>query len=160
LFIYGGQILERRIPPVLIFVIGLASICWLHHYVEFGRYLGLMWGRYIVATLCFILSALFAFSALSCFKRASTTVNPVEPERTSKIVTDGAFQYSRNPMYFGLLLLLFSYDVYLGNIIGLIVCFFFVLYMTYFQILPEERVLERKFGVLYLEYKSKVRRWI
>ncbi|NLY34754.1 MAG: isoprenylcysteine carboxylmethyltransferase family protein, partial [Alcaligenaceae bacterium] len=36
----------------------------------------------------------------------------------------------------------------------------YVLYITRFQIIPEERVMEKLFGQEYLAYKAKVRRWL
>jgi protein-S-isoprenylcysteine O-methyltransferase Ste14 len=36
----------------------------------------------------------------------------------------------------------------------------FVGYITRFQIVPEERVLDRLFGATFAEYRKRVRRWI
>jgi protein-S-isoprenylcysteine O-methyltransferase Ste14 len=36
----------------------------------------------------------------------------------------------------------------------------FVLFITRFQIIPEERVLLKKFGDAYTAYQRQVRRWI
>jgi protein-S-isoprenylcysteine O-methyltransferase Ste14 len=36
----------------------------------------------------------------------------------------------------------------------------FMLYMTRFQIVPEERVMSSKFGRTYDEYRQRVRRWL
>jgi protein-S-isoprenylcysteine O-methyltransferase Ste14 len=35
-----------------------------------------------------------------------------------------------------------------------------MLYITRFQIAPEERVLDRLFGAAFAEYKKRVRRWL
>jgi protein-S-isoprenylcysteine O-methyltransferase Ste14 len=36
----------------------------------------------------------------------------------------------------------------------------FALYITVFQIIPEERVLAELFGAPYAEYRKRVRRWL
>ena len=63
-------------------------------------------------------------------------------------------------MYLGLVLLLTAWVIYLGHIAGLAVMPILVLYLTRFQIRPEERILRAKFGNAYTEYCRRVRRWI
>ena len=94
------------------------------------------------------------------FSRASTTVNPIHPEKASQLVAGGIFGYSRNPMYVGLLLLLIGWAVWLGSLLNFVVIAVFVTYITIFQIKPEEEVLKTLFGESYEQYCSKVRRWI
>ena len=36
----------------------------------------------------------------------------------------------------------------------------FVLYLTRFQIIPEERWMQRQFGDAYALYRSRTRRWL
>jgi protein-S-isoprenylcysteine O-methyltransferase Ste14 len=94
------------------------------------------------------------------FHKATTTVNPTTPDKASTVVDTGIFRQTRNPMYVALLLLLFAWGVWLEDIVALVFSWLFVAYMNQFQIKPEEQALERLFGEDYLDYKSKVRRWI
>lgn len=89
-----------------------------------------------------------------------TTVNPHHRERVTSFVTSGIYRLSRNPMYLGLLFVLCSWAVYLANWDAVLLLPFLVMYMTRFQIKPEERVLTRKFGDEYMEYTRPVRRWV
>lgn len=75
-------------------------------------------------------------------------------------MTGGIYKVSRNPMYVGLFFLLLAYATMLQNIANLTVLPLFIWYMNRFQIIPEEEVMEEKFGDAYLEYKSEVRRWL
>ena len=108
-------------------------------------------------TLC---AVAFAAPALLQFRRARTTVHPEKPERTSALVTDGIFRLSRNPMYVGVTLLLLAWTVWLRTPAAVLGPVAFMLYVTRFQIVPEERVLTEKFGVRYAEYCRRVRRWV
>lgn len=99
------------------------------------------------------------FSVLS-FRRASTTVNPMKPETTTQLVTSGIYNLSRNPMYLGVLLVLSSLALWLGSVLNIGVLFLFVFYITLFQIIPEEKVLSGIFPETFLQYKSRVRRWV
>ena len=94
------------------------------------------------------------------FRKAQTTPNPQALEKVSSLVTSGIYGYSRNPMYVGLVLVLFSWALYLSHFLAFVLLPIFILYMTRFQIQPEERMLAQKFGKAYQTYKAKVRRWV
>lgn len=94
------------------------------------------------------------------FGRAGTTVNPLTPDRASALVTSGIYRHTRNPMYIGFLLVLLGWAVYLGSFWALAGPVAFVLYMSRFQIMPEERALSALFGEEYRAYCARVRRWL
>jgi len=90
-----------------------------------------------------------------------TTVNPLKPNTSSHLITDGFYRFSRNPMYVGMMLLLLAWSVHLGALIlGPCAIALAMWYLTIFQIKPEEEALETMFGKDYQTYKSQVRRWI
>lgn len=99
-------------------------------------------------------------NAMIAFARADTTINPLTPEKTSKLVSHGIFSQSRNPIYLAMTMILLGICVLFGNLINLAVIAFFVWYITNFQILFEEEALKEVFGAEYEEYCKKVRRWI
>lgn len=94
------------------------------------------------------------------FRIAQTTPNPQALEKVSSLVTSGIYQYSRNPMYLGLVLILLGWAFYLSHFLAFVLLPVFILYMTRFQIQPEEQMMARKFGKTYQAYLNKVRRWI
>lgn len=94
------------------------------------------------------------------FRRRRTTVNPLQPDTASSLVTSGVYRLSRNPMYAGFLLCLCAWGAYLGNPYALLGPVVFVFYMNRFQIIPEERALVRLFGAEYDAYRRLVRRWL
>lgn len=106
------------------------------------------------------LSGVIALLAFGSFAFARTTINPLDPSRASSLVTSGIYRITRNPMYLSLVLLLIAYAVRLGSLAEALGPVFFVAYVTRFQIVPEERVLEAKFGAAFLAYKTRTRRWI
>lgn len=94
------------------------------------------------------------------FKKAQTTVNPHTPEKSTNLVTSGIYQYTRNPMYLGLVLILLGWAFYLSHFLPFMLVPVFMVYMTRFQIQPEERMMTQKFGKAYQDYLIKARRWI
>jgi protein-S-isoprenylcysteine O-methyltransferase Ste14 len=149
--------LKLKVPPALVFLFfgGLMFLLakWLPvgHFDFFGRK-ALIW---ILAGL----GVLIGFVAVAQFFRAGTTLDPAHPEKNTKLVVHGIYTFSRNPMYLGLLLLLLSWGLYLGNAFNTLVAALFVAYMNRFQILAEEEILEKKHGSAYRSYCTLVRRW-
>lgn len=149
--------LELKIPPLLVVVIiaGLMALtAWLmpmgpwHFTDATGLTLGL-----------FIAGVLIALAGVIGFRRARTTVNPMQPETSRVLVQTGIYRFTRNPMYLGFLLMLAGYGVWLANLPALVWLIGYVLYLTQFQIIPEERWLTQKFGDEFLRYRQHVRRW-
>ena len=63
-------------------------------------------------------------------------------------------------MYLGLLVMLMGWAIYLLNVWAMLGPVIFAVFITRFQIKPEERILSSLFGKEYAEYSSKVRRWL
>jgi protein-S-isoprenylcysteine O-methyltransferase Ste14 len=101
-----------------------------------------------------------AVGGVMSFRRAKTTVNPLKPETSVALVSTGVYSFTRNPMYLGMVLALFAWALYLSSIWSFVGPVLFALYITRFQIVPEERVLDRLFGTPFAEYKKRVRRWL
>jgi len=98
--------------------------------------------------------------AMLSFWEAHTTVNPMKPSSASFLVTSGMYRFTRNPMYLGLLFILIGWALYLAHVLAFLFLPAFTLYMNRFQIKPEERALTARFGRQYLEYASRVHRWL
>ena len=107
-----------------------------------------------------IVALIIILISIAKFIKSKTTISPLKPNKTSILVDSGIYKHTRNPMYLGLLLILFSLFLYLKNFLSFLVLPLFVIYITKNQILPEEKVLENLFGDQYKKYKNKVRRWI
>lgn len=149
---------ERRIPPPLLFLL-FAGLLGAAAWALPPSPLPVLW-RAIAAAVCVVAALLFAPAAVLSFLRARTTIDPVHIARASSLVTTGAYARTRNPMYLGLVLLLTAWTAWLGHPVLLAGPFLFVLWLTRFQIIPEERLLAEKFGAEYARYRRSVRRWL
>ena len=103
---------------------------------------------------------MLAITGVKLFFKSETTIHPDLKHATNKLVTTGIYRLSRNPMYLGILLSLIAIAVWMNNWLSIGVCIGFALYITQFQIKPEERFLQNKFGQEYQDYCRKVRRWL
>jgi protein-S-isoprenylcysteine O-methyltransferase Ste14 len=112
-------------------------------------------------SVIFLLFGLGIFSAaVQSFKKHKTTINPLSPDKASSLVNSGIFSYSRNPMYLGMLLILLSVSFKFNISGGLFISFLFKIYITRFQIMPEEKAMAKLFGEEFITYKNQTRRWI
>lgn len=156
----GADSLELKIPPVAVVLVaaGLMLLMrWLTSTLSLSLDLDLrMW-----AALPVLLAGVaIAVAGVVQFRRAHTTVNPMTPERSSTLVANGIYRYTRNPMYVGMLLSLLAFAIVLANPASLLILPAFVVYMNRFQIMPEERELARRFGAEFQSFKARVRRWL
>ena len=116
--------------------------------------------KYFFTTLLLILGFYIIIRSSRLFAQAKTSIDPLRPFKSTYLITNDIYKYSRNPMYFGYLLILLSSSVYLGNINSIVIIPLFIFIINFIQIIPEEEILKDLFGPNYDEYFSKVRRWI
>lgn len=150
--------LEKRIPPPL-----LAAICALGIFATAQLAPTVVLSsvvKYSAVGLISIFGIVFMATGVLSFRRAKTTVNPLNPEAATSLVTSGIYQITRIPMYVGFGLLLSAWAVYWGAFWGLGLIALFIVYLQRFQILPEEKALEALFGREFSNYKNQVRRWL
>jgi len=96
--------------------------------------------------------------AFVTFRKAGTNVQTSEP--ATAVVERGPYGFSRNPIYSGMFLALAGLAIGLNSLWVLAMLVPFYLVIRYGVVAREEAYLERKFGKTYLDYKSRVRRWI
>ncbi|MTI88495.1 MAG: isoprenylcysteine carboxylmethyltransferase family protein [Balneolaceae bacterium] len=150
--------LKLRVPPALVFIICLGLMWGIHRYFSFSW--SVIEAKAWLYSIPMIAGVLIALAGTFEFSRNKTTVNPHKPENTSVFVQSGIYRISRNPMYLGMALILAGAALKWGHMANLLVPPLFILYMNTFQILPEEEVMEQKFGEAFREYKERVRRWV
>ena len=150
--------LELKVPPVAQVIVTVAAMAGVSKVTPALKFS--LKGSAALAMGLGTIGLGSAILGVTQFKKAQTTPNPQALEKVSSLVTSGIYQYSRNPMYVGLVLVLFSWALYLSHFLAFVLLPIFILYMTRFQIQPEERILAQKFGKAYQTYKAKVRRWV
>lgn len=150
--------LELRVPPLVIFGV-CALLMWLLRR-QFPPFEHAFPGQGLLAIVLLAIGLAIAIAGVWQFRRARTTTNPMKPDTSSALVQTGVYRFTRNPMYLGLVLVLLGFAVYLGNALALAGPAAFALYLTRFQIQPEEQSLRKAFGAEFERYQRAVRRWI
>jgi protein-S-isoprenylcysteine O-methyltransferase Ste14 len=97
-------------------------------------------------------------SSARAFRQAGTPVIPFEKSTT--LITDGWYRYTRNPMYLGLVITLVGVWIVLGSLSPGLALAAFVWIISQQFIRGEEQFLDEIFGEQYRSYKLRVRRWL
>ena len=92
------------------------------------------------------------------FRQKDTTIKPFQ--ESSYLVKEGIFNYSRNPIYLGMITVLIGLWIVLGSLTPLLIIPVFTWLIQELFIKQEEKMLLDKFGEEYQAYKTSVRRWI
>ena len=107
-----------------------------------------------------VVGVAFTAAGMVAFRRAKTTVNPLEPGAATTLVISGVYRLTRNPMYVGLAFLLAAWAVFLWSPWALLGLPAFVVFISRLQIAPEQRALLALFGRDYAAYVARVRPWL
>ncbi len=142
-------------PPTFTFVCLLSMIAlhWLLPLWLISSWMLLLFGIGFM-----IFGIVLGIAAEGQFRRSGTTVNP--QGMPTKLVTDGWFKYSRNPMYLSFGLMLVGAWLSLGSLSPLICVVAYILLTERWYILPEEKRLVGVFGKRYESYRTRTRRWL
>lgn len=150
--------LELKIPPPLVGIVISAAMWFAKDFAPvFDLTLSV---RITIAAFVLCLAGYFGIAGTVAFRRAKTTVNPLKPQNSSVLVTSGVYQITRNPMYVSFTLILVAWMVYLASITSVAGPVLYMLYITRFQIKPEERILQGIFGEAFTAYMQRTRRWL
>ena len=150
--------LDLKIPPPVITLL-CAALAWVVAWFTPG-FAYLVPARIPITVILVMAGFSLALAGLFAFRKAKTTPNPHTPEKSTYIVRSGPYRFTRNPMYLGLATFLLGICVSLHNPLTLVLVVLFLVYITKFQIIPEERFLLKIFGEPYVQYMRSVRRWL
>src|SRR6266508_285387 len=113
---------------------------------------------YLAFPFWLIGGVILLWSFWNFLKEGRGTPAPIDPPK--ELVAVGFYRYVRNPMYFGILLILIGYFLWFGFWSLLVYTAFAFLATHLFVTRYEEPTLKRKFGAAYEEYLRRVPRWI
>lgn len=147
---------QRKIVPPIYFLSALILMAALHLFLPVTRLIAPPFTY--LGVLLVVLGLGVAVVAARAFDVVGT---PVVPFVKSKVlVTDGLYRITRNPMYLGMVLVLFGAWVLFGTLSPVVPIPIFALIIDRNFVQGEERFLEEIFGEPYREYRRRVRRWL
>jgi protein-S-isoprenylcysteine O-methyltransferase Ste14 len=112
-----------------------------------------------LGAMVFVLALALVAWAIVTITGAGSNV-PTNLPTTTTIVERGPYRFTRNPIYLGMFLGLIGLAIAFDNLWLLIMLLPFAFVIRYGVVAREEDYLERKFGDVYVGYRSRVRRWL
>jgi protein-S-isoprenylcysteine O-methyltransferase Ste14 len=114
--------------------------------------------RWLIGGSMILIGLVIGGVGMRNFSLAGTPVRSVKPTRA--LVTTGIHGWTRNPIYVGMFLVYGGIGLGAGGLWILIIALPLMIVIRYGVVAREELYLERRFGDGYLNYKSRVRRWL
>jgi protein-S-isoprenylcysteine O-methyltransferase Ste14 len=143
------------IPPPLLALLLLAGGLLLHAMSHGPR---MVFAHHVLGLLIVAGGTGLCFYAAAVFQARGTTKNP-HGDATAFVV-EMPYTFTRNPMYLGITLVLFGFAVFFSSIAMLLAPLAFVVIIDRMMIPLEEQNMERLFGPSYMDYQTRVRRWL
>lgn len=146
--------MQRLLPPVLVLIL-LGLMAAAHRWYPGPEWLAA--GRRVAAAVPLAAGVLLLVAARLRFVRHRTNIMTFGvPDR---LVTDGPYRFTRNPMYLGFALVLLGAAAGSGRLVPLLLALVFVPVADRWYIAFEERRLAEVFGDTWQDYRRRVRRW-
>ncbi len=145
-----------RLPPPLI-VLGLLAAGLALDGRLFDPRWNAQWAA--ISGALFVAAGLtIGLSSVARFRRAGTNPEPWKP--SAVLVLNGAYRFTRNPMYLGMLLIATGLALAAGGPWTMLTVPLIWAVLNFHVVAREEAYLRRRFGKPYEEYQRKIRRWL
>jgi len=146
----------KKMLPTTYLLIALIAMLLFHFLLPGVMIIPMPWNALGIIPLG--VGLIINLAADSLLRKAQTTIKPFE--EPSALVTDGVYRLSRHPMYLGFVLILTGIAILLRSLTPWAIVVVFAVLMDRIFIQVEERMLEKRFGPAWQDYKSKTRRWL
>ncbi|NNF59260.1 MAG: isoprenylcysteine carboxylmethyltransferase family protein [Rhodothermaceae bacterium] len=145
-------------PPPFLFALGFGGGLLLHRLMPVSSDTGFGFGIIVLAWALVLAGALLLGWALWTFFSARTAIVPNRP--ATDLLTRGPYGFSRNPMYVALTAMYIGLALWATVLWPLVLLPGVLTALWLLVIRREEAYLTRAFGVDYMAYSARVRRWL
>ena len=148
------SIIDMRPPRIAILLTLIAAV--LHWTLNIWETIRFAWlGGGIIMVLAGFSLMMWSWGL---FKKRDVAICP--KAKTTSMITDGPYRFTRNPMYLGMVLILAGLALCMGTLPFYLSATTFFLIINFVFCPYEESKLLKSFRTDYMQYLSRVRRWI
>lgn len=131
-------------------------------FIKLNQFLGLPAFHFLplqILGFLLIILGLAGYGSLTLIFHLFGEGTPMPTEPTKKIVIEGLYKYSRNPMYLCHLIIFLGEFFLFGSLLLIVYLILFWLIVNLMVIFLEEPDLKKRFGKEYSDYCHRVPRW-
>jgi protein-S-isoprenylcysteine O-methyltransferase Ste14 len=148
--------LLKIVPPLWLLMFLIAGLA-VHFFVPSTRAFDIAYP--IIGVVLIAAGGALAMHGSALFSKEKTEILPTSA--TNRVlITYGAYAYSRNPMYLGMVLSIVGVAIWVGSLPLFIATILYFCVLNFSFIPFEEAKMSRIFGKEYDTYRHKVRRWV
>ncbi len=147
--------MRRLLPPHLVLVLAVLATA-LTAIVPLGTAVSGRWR--LIGLVPLVVGVVVTIGGARHFDRVGTNIRTFDDP--GRLVDDGLFARTRNPMYVGFTLLLVGVAAFLGSVVAWVAPLAFFLAADRWYIPFEERRMAARFGSAFFRYRQRVPRWV
>jgi protein-S-isoprenylcysteine O-methyltransferase Ste14 len=152
-----------NLNKAIIHNLGVTIVCFVFTFIGVGldSLLGIdrFYFPLIVVLGGLLLLAGFLLRVWAAYHFYQRSMKVVVLSAQQSLITDGPYQFSRNPLYLGGNIVMFYGTALLFGTVSGLILFTLHIPLIDWMVRREEKQLEKKFGEEWLRYKKRVRRW-
>lgn len=148
------RIIDFRPPRIALFLVVIAALL---HWATPLNYIN-VYSSHMFGAILGLVGFTMMIWGWWLFKKHGVAICPTSA--TARLVTHAIYRFTRNPMYLGLILMLVGLAIYVGTSPFYLAAVAFFVVINWVFCPYEEAKLVNVFGQEYLNYKSRVRRWL
>jgi len=114
--------------------------------------------KYLALPLWLLGTGIIIWCSIDIILKGLGTPAHLDPPK--KLIVNGLYRYTRNPIYLGSLLIVLGFIAWSGSRLVILYFLFFTLAYNILIIFIEEPILRNMFGAEYEEYCKHVPRWL
>ena len=151
----GGMVHIILAHSYLVFLVAIVLGVFLDTYLDKKMFSDNIY-QYIGVFMLFISSMLIYWAQKST---SNYQQRAVKDESRSRFEF-GPYKYLRSPTHFGLFIMTLGFSLIINSFFGVILTLVAYTITKLLFLKKEEKLLEQKYGQVYVDYKKKVRNWI
>ena len=142
-------------PPMIFGFFVLISLLFNYFFIQINFKVIFMLPIGVLISIFGIVMNMWAMNKYRLYK-----TSPHPKHQPFKLIIDGPYKFSRNPLYLGTFFMIFGFGLASGIWLMCVASILSLIFINFLVVIPEEKYMQNMFGTDFDLYVRKVRRWL